>query len=54
MGSAGYKTQVRQLADYYDSYGLEGADVKDLEKEEAEEEEEASEESGSEEDSDSE
>lgn len=53
MGSKGYKTQVRQLADYYDAYGLEGDDVKDLEREEAEEEEEGSE-SGSEEESEEE
>lgn len=39
---------MRQLADYYEAYGLEGADVKELEKEEAEEEEEGSDsESGS-------
>lgn len=54
MGSAGYKTQVKQLADYYDAYNLEGDIAKDMEEEEEEEEEEEGSDSGSEDDSDSE
>lgn len=52
MGAAGYKTQVKELADYYDAYNLEGDIAKDMEEEEEEEEEEGSD-SGSEDDSDS-
>ncbi|SPN98974.1 related to metalloprotease 1 [Cephalotrichum gorgonifer] len=58
MASSGYKTQTKQLADFYDAYGLEGDDAADLEEEEEEEEEEESglegSESGSESDSEEE